>query len=98
MKHFIIEITYTAPPDKMAEIRPQHRAYIQTGFDCGLLLFSGPMEPMTGGIVVARMNSLSDVTDFFAQDPYNIADVAAYRFIEFKPVFFQPPLENWMTE
>ncbi|RPH94277.1 hypothetical protein EHM69_07840 [candidate division KSB1 bacterium] len=96
MKHFLVEITYTAEPDQMAAIRPEHRAYVKTGFDGGLLLFSGPRNPMTGGLVVARMKSREDVERFFAKDPFQLNKLATYRFIEFDPVFFQPFLEDWM--
>ena len=98
MKHFIVEITYTAEPQQMAAVRPEHRAYVQTGFERGLLLFSGPMEPMTGGMVVAKVKSRAEIEKFFAFDPYHLNKVATYRFIEFKPVFFQPFLESWMKE
>ena len=96
MKHFIVEITFTAEPKQMAAVRPEHRDYLQTGFERGLLLFSAPMKPMTGGIVVARTKSRQEIEQFFAFDPYHLKKVAIYRFIEFEPVFFQPFLESWM--
>ena len=96
MKHFFVEITYTAEPKQMAAIRPEHRAYVQSGYERGLLLLSGPQKPMTGGLVVARAKSKQEVERFFAFDPYRLNGVAIYRFVEFTPVFFQPFLENWM--
>ena len=38
----------------LAEIRPLHRAFLKRGYEQGLLLCSGPMNPLTGGMVVAR--------------------------------------------
>jgi len=37
MKHFIVEITFTAPIARIEEIVPQHRAFLQTGYDRGWL-------------------------------------------------------------
>jgi uncharacterized protein YciI len=96
MKHFLIEITFTAEPKQMAVVRPEHRAYVQTGFERGLLLFSGLQKTMTGGVVVARAKSRQEIERFFAFDPYRLKGIATYRFVDFSPVFFQPFLDSWM--
>ena len=60
MKHFIVELTYTAPAERLAEIVVEHRAFLQTGYERGWLLMSGPQTPRVGGMVVARAPSLED--------------------------------------
>jgi len=97
MRHFIIEINYLAPLEEIAAVLSDHRAFLETGYRRGLLLFSGPQKPKTGGIVVAKAPSLEDIQQFFTGDPYRIKNLAAYRFIEFEPVKSQPFLENWIT-
>lgn len=97
MKHFVVEITYTAPIEMIEAIRPEHRAFLQTGYDRGWLLMSGPLNPRTGGIVVARAPSLDELQAFFRQDPYQLRQAATYRFAEFAPVKRQPQLEHWVT-
>ena len=96
MKHFLIEITFTAEPKQMAAVRPEHRAYIQTGFERGLLLFAAPLQPATGAVGVARAKSRAEIERFFAFDPYRLKGIATYRLVEFTPVFYQPFLESWM--
>ena len=97
MKHYVVEITYTAPLKRIEEIMPQHRAFLQTGYDCGWLLMSGPQNPRTGGIVVARAPSLEEIQSFFGLDPYQLNQVATYRFAEFSPVKRQPSMESWIN-
>jgi uncharacterized protein YciI len=97
MKHFIVEITYLIPAEQLAEVTPEHRAYLQLGYDAGKLLFSGPQVPRVGGIVVARGESLGEIEQFFAGDPYQKKGLAAYRFIEFNPVKFQAFIESWLV-
>lgn len=97
MKHFIVEITYKIPVEQFENIVPQHRAFLQTGYDKKLLLCSGPQEPRVGGIVVARGESLEEIKSFFENDPYKINDIAAYRFIEFNPVKHQEFLSSWIN-
>jgi uncharacterized protein YciI len=96
MKHFIIEITYRVPFEKLETVVPAHRAYLSEGYKKGLLLVSGPQNPRTGGIVVAKANNENEIKDFFSKDPYCTGNLADYRFIEFTPVSFNSLLESWI--
>jgi uncharacterized protein YciI len=97
MRHFLVEITYLVPFEQLAATVSDHRAFLQTGYDRAWVLMSGPQNPKTGGIVIARAPSLEDLQAFFDQDPYQIKHFASYRFVEFEPVKRQPLLENWIT-
>lgn len=96
MKHFVIEIQYTIPLEKLEEIVPAHRAFLDSGYRSGLLLCSGPQNPRVGGLVVARAESREAIEAFFAHDPYQLQGVATYRFVEFEPVKMQPWFEGWV--
>lgn len=96
MKYFIIEITYTASLDKIDETLPEHRAFLQTGYDKGWLLMSGPQNPRTGGIIVARAPSLEELQNLFTNDPYQVKGQATYRFIEFNPVKKASLMDSWI--
>jgi uncharacterized protein YciI len=98
MKHFIIIINYTAPIEKIEEVRPKHREFLQIGYDIGFLLFSGPKNPRTGGIITARAESLEELKLLFSKDPYQINNMANYEYIEFDPVKYQPFLSNWIKK
>ncbi len=96
LKHFLIEVIYTVPFEQLAETVGEHRAFLQGGFDRGLLLLSGPKNPRTGGIVIARAPSQADLELFFTQDPYRLKGLAEYRYTEFTPVKNQPFLKDWL--
>ncbi len=96
MKHFLINITYTAPLSTIDRILPDHRKFLQEGYNSGLLLMSGPKSPRKGGIVLARSSSMELIKAFFNKDPYRINDCAIYEFIEFDPVKHQPLLDEWI--
>jgi len=98
MKQFLVEINYTVGVDVLEAVVQDHRAFLQTGYDKGWLLMSGPMNPRTGGIVVARCPSVDDLRDFFRHDPYALKGFANYRFVEFEPVKRQPFLEDWIAK
>ncbi len=96
MKHFLVDIDYLVPVEELAEILPRHRAFLQTGYDKGILLCSGPQEPRTGGLAVARSETLADLDAFFKNDPYQVEHVATHKFIEFNPVLYQSWLDRWV--
>ena len=96
MKHFIVELTYTVPAERLAEIVVEHRAFLQTGYERGSLLMSGPQNPRAGGIVVGRAPSLEELQKFFEDDPYQKKGAATYRFIEFEPVRLQEWMNDWV--
>ena len=98
MKHFIVEIIYTKPFEAVEPIVPDHRTYLQTGYEKGILLMSGPQIPRTGGILVARADSANEVLTFCVGDTYAVAGVATHRVIEFIPKSFQPFLAPWIAE
>jgi uncharacterized protein YciI len=97
MLHFIIFVTYKVPLSKIDEMLPEHRKFLQAGYDKRILLFSGPRNPRIGGIVAARADSLEDIKSFFANDPYYINNAADYEFFEFDPVKHQSFLEDWIN-
>jgi uncharacterized protein YciI len=97
MKYFILELTYTIPADQLGETVAEHRKFLQTGYDRGMFLLSGPQIPRTGGILIARAERLEDLHSFFQDDPYNKKGLATYRWVEFNPVLRQPLLEDWLT-
>jgi uncharacterized protein YciI len=98
MLHFVIEITYTAPLAAIDQSLAAHRAFLQVGYDRGVLLMSGPQNPRNGGIVVARAQSRAELETFFQDDPYVAQKLATYRFVEFNPVKRQPLLDTWVGQ
>jgi uncharacterized protein YciI len=96
MKHFVVDIHYLVPVEQLADILPAHRAFLQTGYEKGILLLSGPKEPRTGGLVVARSESLEALQVFFSHDPYHLKNVATHSFTEFNPVLRQSWLDDWV--
>lgn len=98
MKHFLIDIHYTAEPETIQRIRPAHRVFLRTGYDRNILILSGPKEPVTGGIAIARAKSLEEIQSFFQQDPYALENAATHTITEFSPVLYQSFIEDWIMK
>ena len=90
---YIIDIVYTKPLDVVKEILPAHREYLKKHYEQGVLIMSGPKKPLTGGMIVAKFESLEQVNTFIANDPYSLQNAADYSVTEFDPVLHQ--IENF---
>ena len=97
MRHFVVEVTYTAPLARIDELLAEHRAFLQQGYDRGLLLASGSQVPRTGGMIVARAESPEALSALLAGDPFRREGVATYRIVEFVPVKHQGFLAAWVA-
>ena len=96
MKHFLVDIHYTAPIEEIEKTVQEHRKFLQTGYEKGMLLCSGPKNSKTGGIVIARAVSEDSLKVFFADDPYKLKNLVEYTFTEFNPVKHQNFLVKWI--
>jgi len=92
MKYYLVEVSYAAGHEQLAAVRNEHRAYVKTGFDKGMLLLAGAWSTKTGGMVVGKANSRDEIEEFCANDPFRKQRLADYRIIEFQPIMWQPTL------
>jgi uncharacterized protein YciI len=98
MKHYVIEIIYKAPVEKIEESRSEHRNFLKTGYEKKIILMSGPQVPRIGGMIIARGESMEAVSEFFKSDPYQTKGLAEYKYVEFKPANYQQFLNNWLED
>lgn len=94
-KHFVIESTYLAGLEQIDAQLAAHRAHLETGFQSGMLLASGPQVPRTGGMILARATDKAEVEAFLARDPFALAGISKYRVVEFEPVKQAALFSGW---
>lgn len=95
MKFYVIESHFQKPFEQFGEAVNRHRAYLQGGYDSGLLLCSGPKSDRSGGILIARAASQDAIDLFLADDPYCADGLAQYSVCEFDAVKQQAVLAGW---
>ena len=94
-KHFVIESTYLVPLERLDTLLAAHRAHLATAFERGLLLASGPQEPRTGGMILARAKDRAEIEALLAADPFQQAGFSRYRVTEFHPVKQSATFAAW---
>ncbi|MCG6168478.1 YciI family protein [Leptospira sp. FAT2] len=96
MKQFIVVLRYLTPIETVDQYVIPHREHLSKGYEQKILLASGPQEPRTGGILIARSNSRKELEAFCHQDPFYTNGVAEFQIIEWNPVKHQKEFEFWL--
>lgn len=91
---FIVQLNYLTPVSEVDKYMQAHREFLDYYYKQGLLIASGPMKPRTGGIIIAATNDKTYLESIFKQDPYFLAEIADYQFIEFTPVMHREELKE----
>lgn len=91
---FIIQLTYLTPLNEVDKYMQAHREFLDYYYKQGLLIASGPMKPRTGGIIIAATNDKVQLESIFKQDPYYLAEIAEYKFIEFTPLMHRDEIKE----
>ncbi|AIQ66121.1 hypothetical protein PSTEL_26410 [Paenibacillus stellifer] len=93
---FIVLLTYTAPIERIDELLEEHRAFLRTQYDGGRFLVSGPRNPRTGGVIVAKGESREELLKVLENDPFYREGAASYELVSFNPVLHQQVLSGFL--
>jgi uncharacterized protein YciI len=91
---FVVNLTYVRPLDEVDRQLAGHRAFLARQYAAGAFLASGPKEPRTGGIILARAASKEALEAILAEDPFLVSGVAHYDIIQFSALAAAPGLES----
>jgi uncharacterized protein YciI len=98
VRHFILEGEHLAPFATSAHLQPHHHAFLQSGYDHGHFLFSGPQIPPHGGFLAARAQSREALDALLAEEPFVKAGKMRFkRVVEYEPVQHQSLLKSWFA-
>lgn len=82
---FLLELTYKVSLHEVDAQMPAHADYLNAAFAKGDVVFSGPKNPRTGGLIFTRFSDKGAVDHFIHHDPFYRCHIADYRVIEFNP-------------
>ena len=82
---FIVSLTYKSPLEEIDRHLDAHVAYLKEEYTNGSFIASGRKVPRTGGIIMSKVGTRTELEAILAKDPFNIAGVADYDVIEFVP-------------
>ncbi len=82
---FIILLKFSDNKDKAGQFMEGHKEWISQGFDDGVFLLAGGLQPNLGGGIVAHDTSLPDLQSRVDSDPFVAEKVVEAEILEITP-------------
>lgn len=82
---FIVLLRFSADKSRAGQFMEGHKAWLKRGFDEGVFLLSGSLQPNAGGAVVAHNTSLADLTKRVEGDPFVANNIVAAEILDIAP-------------
>ena len=89
---FIVLLKFSANKAQAGQFMDGHKAWIKQGFDDGVFLLAGSIQPAQGGGIVAHNTSKEDLEGRLARDPFVAEDVVTTEITEIAPALTDPRL------
>ena len=82
---FIVLLKFAENKAQASELMNGHNEWIKRGFDDGVFLLVGGLQPSLGGGIMAHNTSLSDLQNRVNNDPFVAENVVNAEIIEISP-------------
>jgi uncharacterized protein YciI len=82
---FIVFLKFSANKVRAGQLMDSHKAWLKRGFDDGVFLLTGSLEPGLGGGILAHNTSLADLQGRLNADPFVTEDVVKAEILELDP-------------
>lgn len=82
---FVVTLRFSANKAKAPLFIAGHNAWIRQGFEDGIFLLTGNLQPSAGGAVVAHNISRTDLEARLKEDPFVAEDVVSTDILEIVP-------------
>jgi uncharacterized protein YciI len=94
---FVVVLKYVKSLDEVDKRVKDHVAHVDRHFSAGRFLASGSRVPRTGGVILARGESIDEVRAAVEADPFVAEGLAEYEIFEFRPSRTEAGLEQLKT-
>ena len=82
---FIVFLKFSDNKGQAGQYMEGHKAWIKRGFDDGVFLLAGSLQPNMGGGILAHKTSLTDIQNRVNDDPFVANNVVSAEIIEITP-------------
>jgi len=82
---FIVLLKFSSNKSQASQFMEGHKQWIKRGFDDGVFLLAGSLQPNSGGGIVAHNTSLPDLQNRVNDDPFVGANVVSAEILEITP-------------
>lgn len=82
---FIVLLKFSHNKSLAGRLMEGHNAWIQRGFDEGIFLLVGSLQPALGGAILAQASNLDEIQKFVQDDPFVAEGVVNAEVLEIDP-------------
>jgi uncharacterized protein YciI len=82
---FIVLLKFAANKGDAGRFMEGHKAWLRRGFDDGVFVLAGSLQPNAGGGIVAHNTSLADLKNRVDGDPFVAENVVSAEILELAP-------------
>jgi uncharacterized protein YciI len=82
---FVVTLKFSNNKARARDLMVGHNDWIRRGFDDGIFLLVGSLQPNLGGGIIAHNTSLSDLQARVNDDPFVAEDVVSAEIMEITP-------------
>lgn len=82
---FIVLLRLTENKTKAGDFMEGHNNWIKQGFDDGVFILVGSLQPGPGGSVIAHNTTLSELEERVSKDPFVIENIVTVEILEIEP-------------
>lgn len=82
---FVVTLKFSANKGRAGQLMEGHKDWLKRGFDDGVFLLAGSLQPNLGGGIVAHNTSLPDLKGRVEDDPFVAEDVVTAEILEIVP-------------
>ncbi len=82
---FIVLLKFSANKSQAGKFMEGHKEWIKRGFDDGVFLMAGSLQPNMGGGILAHNTSLPELQSRVQGDPFVAQDVVSAEILEITP-------------
>ncbi|MET3134645.1 uncharacterized protein YciI [Oxalobacteraceae bacterium GrIS 1.11] len=82
---FVISLSYQKPAADIDAALADHVVFLREQYAAGVFLMSGPMQPRTGGVIIAHGVERSALEALLRRDPFYEQGIATYAITQFVP-------------
>ena len=82
---FVVLLKFSANKGQASQFMESHKRWVKRGFDDGVFLLAGSLQPNLGGGILAHNTSLPDLQSRVNEDPFVAEKVVSAEIIELEP-------------
>jgi uncharacterized protein YciI len=95
---FIILLKFSSNQQQAGQFMEGHKQWVKRGFDEGVFLLAGSLEPNLGGGILADCASLTDLQKRVKDDPFVADNIVSAEILEISPAKANEKLKFLLRE